>query len=55
MTMLCVQHVVERHYDDIIPLCQSDHTVKAIGRNCDGDDGIVALVDEILGGTKCSI
>jgi len=47
-----VEHVVERHEYNILAVGETDDAVEAIWGNGDGDDGIEALVDEILDGAE---
>ena len=46
--ILGVQNVVERHQHDVIAVRKTDHAVEAGRADGDGDDGVEALVDEVL-------
>ena len=43
-----VEHVVERHDDDVVLVGEADDAVEAFGRDRVDDDRVVALVDEVL-------
>ena len=43
-----VEHVVERHNDDIALVGELYHAVKAVRRHGDGDNRVVTLIDKVL-------
>ena len=47
-----VEHVVERHDHHVVAVGEADDAVEAVGRHGDGDDGVEALVDEVLDGAE---
>ena len=47
-----VEDVVEGHHHDVVLVGEADDAVEAVGRHRDGDDGVEALIDEVLDGAE---